>query len=104
MTKMVKDTTSPTPLFGPHYIQGYTAALLDIQSIIEDSGFRDDMKRHKMPMNWRNMAALIRCVIDNRVMLREDPDAFVRCTKDKRFEMVSGSWRHPVQDGNTKEE
>lgn len=85
-----------TPLFGPHYVQGYTATLLDIQRILEDNSLRDDMKRHKMPFNQRNMAALLQCVIDNRVMLREDPDAFVRCTKDKEFEMVSGSWRHPV--------
>lgn len=59
------------------YVQGYTAALQDVLKIIES--IQDDMKRHKRKQNIKTYKAIIECMIKNRVVLREEPGAFVRC-------------------------
>ncbi len=68
--------------FPPEYVQGYTAALLDVLDYFESDLFRDDLKYHKRKQNLKTMAAFIRCMIDSRAILREEPDAFIRCNND----------------------
>ena len=46
-----------------------------------------DMKMHKMRWNKETFDALFKCIIENRLELRENPKAFVRCTKEKGFEI-----------------
>ena len=69
--------TNFEPSFDPCYVQGYTAALLDVNEILEHIG--PDLKRHKRKQDGKTYQAIIKCVIENRTVLRECPDAFVRC-------------------------
>lgn len=64
-------------LFGLQYVQGYTAALKDVLETFE--GIQDDMKRHKRRQNYKSYKAIIECMLKNRVTLRENPSAFIRC-------------------------
>lgn len=76
-----------TKLFGIEYVQGYTAALLDVLHVIEY--IQGDLKDHKRRQSAKTYKALIQCMIDNRVTLRENPDAFIRCNEqvDGGFEL-----------------
>ena len=64
-------------MFDFNYVQGYTAALLDVEHVIDY--IQDDLKMHKRRMNAKTCKAIIRCMQQNRVALRENPDAFIRC-------------------------
>lgn len=64
-------------LFGFQYVQGYTAALQDVLRTFEELQY--DMKLHKRKQNYKNYKAVVECMLKNRVILREEPDAFVRC-------------------------
>lgn len=64
-------------MFPPTYVQGYTAALQDVLKTIEEIQF--DLKHHKRRQNTKTYKAIIECMIKNRVILREEPYAFVRC-------------------------
>jgi len=59
------------------YVQGYTAALQDVLKVIED--IQSDLKCHKRRQNAKTYKSIIECMIKNRVVLREEPDSFVRC-------------------------
>ena len=67
-------------MFGPEYVQGYTAALLDVRAVLENIEY--DLKIHKRKQNLKTMKQIIDCMIKNRVVLRENPGAFVRCNDD----------------------
>ena len=71
----------------PGYYQGQTNGILMVQQIL--LYLEDDMKRHKMRWNKETFDKLFKIVIDNRAKLRENPNAFVRCTQDKEFEVYS---------------
>lgn len=58
-------------MFTPDYVQGYTAALLDVRDVF--GSIKDDLKIH-----------IIDCIIKHRVILREIPGAFVRCTNSTK--------------------
>lgn len=64
-------------MFGYEYVQGYTAALQDVLKTID--GIQLDLKHHKRRQSAKTYKAIIECMIKNRVILREEPDAFVRC-------------------------
>lgn len=64
-------------LFGIEYVQGYTAALQDVLTTL--SQIQIDLKQHKIKQCYKTYRAIISCMLDNRVVLRENPDAFVRC-------------------------
>lgn len=66
-----------TPMFGLEYVQGYTAALQDTIAVIDLIQF--DMKRHRRKQNYKSYRAILHCMLENRTILRENPDAFVRC-------------------------
>lgn len=63
--------------FDPCYIQGYTAALQDVLKIIDS--IQTDLKTHKRKQNYKTYKALFSTLLNNRVILRECPDAFIRC-------------------------
>lgn len=69
-------------MFGFEYVQGYTVALQDVLKIIGNDGFEDDLKRHKRKHNQKTYKALLECILQNRVILREEPYAFIRCNND----------------------
>lgn len=64
-------------LFGFDYVQGYTAALQDVIKTFEL--MQPDLKHHKRKQNYKTYKAIVECMLKNRVILREDPSAFVRC-------------------------
>lgn len=64
-------------MFGYEYVQGYTAALQDVLQTIEN--IQVDLKYHKRRQNVKTHKAIVECMIKNRVILREEPYAFVRC-------------------------
>lgn len=59
------------------YVQGYTAALQDVLKTIDM--IQMDLKCHKRRQNYKTYKAIIECMLKNRVVLREEPGAFVRC-------------------------
>lgn len=61
----------------PMFVQGYTAALREVLDTIE--GIQDDLKRHKRKQNSKTYTSIVRCMIESRTILREDPYAFIRC-------------------------
>ena len=64
------------PFFPSLYTQGYTAALQDVLKTIEE--VQDDLKRHKQKQNAKTYTKIVQCMLENRAILRENPDAFVR--------------------------
>lgn len=63
-------------LFDAHYVGGYTAALQDVLNVIDS--VQSDLKRHKLKNNKETYKAIVDCMLKNRAILRENPDAFVR--------------------------
>lgn len=61
----------------PGYSQGYTAALMDVLGTIQH--IDSDLKMHKRKRNRSTYENILRCMIDNRHILRDNPFAFVRC-------------------------
>lgn len=89
-------------LFGLEYNQGYTAALLDVKQILEDDNFVYDLKKHKKTMTRKSLINLLNCLIDGKTILRENPDAWVRCNNNSKygFEICIGDLR---KDGYVEE-
>lgn len=81
--------------FGREYNQGYTAALLDIERLLTSLDFLYDLKAHKKSMTKSNLVNLIKCMIEGRSILRENPDAWVRCNNNSKygFEICIGDMR-----------
>lgn len=78
--------------FPKEYVYGYTSALMDVVSVFEY--IDDDLKHHKRKRNAKTYQAIAKCMLDNRVTLRENPDAFIRCN-DK----VDGGFEVYIQHG-----
>lgn len=70
-----------TPSFPSEYVQGYTAALQDV--IREMHNFEYDAKRCHLKHNYKTYKALLDCMLENRTILRENPDAFIRWNDSK---------------------
>ena len=77
-------------LFGIEYVQGYTAALQDVLNTIDT--IQEDLKRHKRKQNYKTYKAIIQTMLNNRVELRENPRAFIRCNDqaESGFELFVG--------------
>ncbi len=67
----------PQQMFPTEYVQGYTAALQDVISVF--NYIDGDLKHHKRKRTAKSYQAIAKCMLDNRTILREEPDAFVRC-------------------------
>lgn len=65
-------------MFGYEYVQGYTAALQDVLQTMRNIDY--DLCCHKRRRTAKTYQAIIQTMIDNRVALREHPDAFIRCS------------------------
>ena len=74
-------------LFGYEYVQGYTSALQDVLDTFQC--IDDDLRTHRRRRNAKTYYAIVQCMLDNRVALREHPYAFIRCTdkNDTGFEL-----------------
>ena len=59
------------------YAHGYTDALVKVLDTIEH--IDSDLTAHKRRRNKKTYSAIIRCMIENRAELRDNPYAFVRC-------------------------
>ena len=59
------------------YAHGYTDALMKVFDTIEH--IDSDLTAHKRRRNKKTYSAIIRCMIENRAELRDNPFAFVRC-------------------------
>ena len=71
------------------YNHGFTRALLKVKEQL-DTNLAEDMRRHKMRFTAKNIESAVDCMIDNRELLRDNPQAFLRCKKDGGFEVVIG--------------
>lgn len=67
------------------YVQGYKAALLDVLNVIEY--IQDDLKVHHVGQSAKTYMGIVNAMIQGRAILRENPDAFVRCNSDGGFEV-----------------
>lgn len=78
------------------YNQGYTAALLDVERLLESEDFILDLKVHKKTMTKKNLINLLKCLLEGRAILRENPDAWVRCNNDSKygFEICIGNLKN----------
>jgi hypothetical protein len=65
-------------MFDILYVQGYTAALQDVLQTINN--IQTDLKIHKRRQNYKTYKAIVECMLKNRVILREESYAFVRCS------------------------
>ena len=75
------------------YAHGYTDALANVLDTIEH--IDSDLTAHKRRRNKKTYSAIIRCMIENRAELRDNPFAFV-CCNDKcegGFEVYSNDDR-----------
>lgn len=55
-----------------------------------DKTMYDDLRRHKMRFNIKTFQEMIDCMIENRELLRENPQAFLRCKPGGGFEVFVG--------------
>lgn len=78
--------TNFTKMFPPEYVQGYTAALQDVLSVLEN--IQQDLKRHHVKESYKTYKAIVECMLENRAILREDPDAFIRHNANGYFELA----------------
>lgn len=67
-------------MFDILYVQGYTAALLDVLEVFDD--IQSDLKEHKRKQNYKTYKAIVETILSNRAILREDPNAFIRCNNN----------------------
>lgn len=76
-------------MFPTEYIQGFRVALLMVREGLTDPLLATDLKIHKIPFNRQTIIRYLDCMIENRVILRENPDAFIRCNNkiDGGFEV-----------------
>ena len=63
-------------MFG--YSYGFTRGLQMVNELL-DSGFFEDMRRHKRKWTAKTFDSIMKVMIDNREILRECPDSFIRC-------------------------
>lgn len=68
---------------------GFTTALLKVREQL-DAAFAEDLKRHKMRLNAKTIEQAIDCMIENRELLRDNPQAFLRCKHGGGFEVFVG--------------
>ena len=70
-------------MFDPLYVQGYTAAMLDIQRAFRD--VEDWLKHDHKHLSARYVHRLMRFLLLHRVILRENPDVYLAWRSDQRF-------------------
>lgn len=84
--------TGFTPMFDPCYVQGYTAAIQDAMTVMYQ--LKTDMKRHNRKWNPASVHAILQTMLHGRTILRECPDAFIRCNDKAQggFEIWREAW------------
>lgn len=82
MDRMGEPAVNISPLHHPMYVQGYTAALRDVEAQL--ANIEEDLRLHKRRQNAKTFRALVRCMIENRTALRELPNAFIRCNDNAK--------------------
>lgn len=85
-------------MFDILYVQGYTAALQDVLMTIDS--IQPDLQLHKRKQNHKTYKAIIECMLKNRAILREDPNAFVRCSSTNPNEFEVYIEKHGVYNQN----
>jgi len=80
------------PSFDPCYVQGYTAALQDVVETFKN--IQTDLKDHKRKQNAKTYLAILSCMLENRTILRETTDSFIRCNDNAAsgFELWRECW------------
>lgn len=69
-------------MFGIEYVQGYTAALLDVKRVLREVSV--DFQNHHIKRTPKEYDKILDCMIENRAVLREEPGAFVRHNKQSQ--------------------
>jgi hypothetical protein len=69
-------------------IRGFTKGLQTAQEIVRY--IAEDMRRHKRRYTPIEVSKALECAITQREILRENPDAFVRCCQDG-YEVYDGT-------------
>ena len=84
--------TGFVPMFDPCYVQGYTAALQDVLEVF--SNIQMDLKRHKRKQTYQTYKKIVECMLENRTILRETTDSFIRCTdhNETGYEVWRNIW------------
>lgn len=81
------------------YVLGYMNALKMVVNTFSEE-FEDDLKRHRIPRTFKTVRNLLKFILENRGVLREDNRSFVRCNNavEGGFEIYIegvGPWRSP---------
>ena len=81
-----------TPAFDVCYVQGYTAALQDVLETFAE--IQTDLKRHGRKQNYKTYKNIVECMLENRTILRETADSFIRCSDhaETGFEVWREVW------------
>lgn len=69
-------------MFDSMYVQGYLAALQDVDETIKS--IQLDLKHNKVRQNAKTYSEIVKCMIKNRAILREEPYSFVRYNNQKK--------------------
>lgn len=83
----VGKNTGIQEMFPMEYVQGYHAALADVRRVLLGDGMVQDMKFHKRRITLSALREMVDVLIDERAILRENPNAFVRCKSEGGFEV-----------------
>lgn len=77
------------------YADGYRNALMDVLETLKNIDV--DMKIHKRKRTAKEYTALIQCMLENRIILRENIDAFVRCSSNGGYEVYDSKLNKVVK-------
>lgn len=95
--------TSFEPSFDPCYVQGYTAALQDVLEVF--ANIQMDLKLHSRKQNYKTYKGIVECMLENRTILRETADSFVRCTdrNDIGYEIWREAWSRAEEENKNEQ-
>lgn len=77
----MNNTISNFPRISGDFNRGYTKAIKDIIEVF--NYVNDDLKFHKMRMNYSWAMKILDCCLNNREKLRDDLNGFVRIEKSE---------------------
>lgn len=77
----MNNTISGLPRLSGEYNRGYSKAIQDIIEVFDY--MNNDLKAHKMRMNYAWAEKILRCCLENREKLRDNYDGFIRTEKSE---------------------
>ena len=89
-----------SPEYGYDFAHGYATALLKVLETFDT--IQPDLKVHKRRQNYKTYRSIVNCILQNQVALRENPDAYIRCSNEAEggFELWHNGGRVDLGSGD----